>query len=69
MYIHFESIYDSGHLFDVLVNKFDDEKDFYELWENEQLKYVKTILFLFSVSHLIIVIKLILVKNFNLITV
>ncbi|RNA03061.1 SMG8 [Brachionus plicatilis] len=55
MYIHFESIYDSGHLFDVLVNKFDEETDFYELWEDEQLKYVKTILFLFSISHLIII--------------
>ncbi|CAF0716244.1 unnamed protein product [Brachionus calyciflorus] len=55
MYIHYESIYDSPQLFEVLVNNFDEEKNFYELWENEQLKYVKTILLLFSISHIILI--------------
>jgi hypothetical protein len=53
-----ESIYDTNNLFDKLASNDmneDDKKDFFELWDKEQSKYLRYILLIFSVSHIIIV--------------
>jgi hypothetical protein len=53
-----ESIYDTNNLFDKLASNDlneDDKKDFFELWDKEQSKYLRSILLIFSVSHIIIV--------------
>jgi hypothetical protein len=59
LYIHMESIYDTNNIFDLLLNNSnqldENKKNFFELWEKEQSRYVKSILLLFSISHVIIV--------------
>jgi hypothetical protein len=53
-----DSIYDTNNLLDKLASNDlneDDKKDFFELWDKEQSKYLRSILLIFSVSHIIIV--------------
>ena len=60
MYINLESIYDISKIYEILLKNSQPEnfkisKNFFELWESEQTKYLKYMLLIFSISHIIMV--------------
>jgi len=61
IYIHLESIYDTNNALEILFensnikSESDQSKTFFEIWENEHIKYLRSILLLFSISHIVII--------------
>ena len=53
IYIHLESIYDTNNALEILFEN-SESKTFFEIWENEHIKYLRSILLLFSISHIVI---------------
>jgi protein SMG8 len=54
IYIHLESIYDTNNALEILFEN-SESKTFFEIWENEHIKYLRSILLLFSISHIVII--------------